>query len=176
MAHIAKKTKLYPSNLTDEGWDRMSPLTIKPGHRRRPSKVNFRKVIIAVRYFVGLGRGWRILPIHIGAWQPVDGWFRELARRFLFQAIHGPELTLERERLGQRANPSAAVIDSQAVTASSTENRWFDATKKIVGRERNIAVDTDERCSWSTSPRPTFRTAQAHRPSLLVSSDAWFCR
>ena len=28
-----------------------------------------------------------MLPIHFGAWQAVYGWFRELARRFLFQTI-----------------------------------------------------------------------------------------
>ena len=29
-----------------------------------------------------------MLPIHFGPWQTVYGWFRELARRFLFQTIH----------------------------------------------------------------------------------------
>jgi hypothetical protein len=28
------------------------------------------------------------LPIHFGTWQAACGWFRELARRFLFQTIH----------------------------------------------------------------------------------------
>src|SRR5687767_14885379 len=42
----------------------------------------------AVRYLVRSGCGWRMLPVHFGAWQTVYGWFRELARRFLFQTIH----------------------------------------------------------------------------------------
>jgi hypothetical protein len=33
MAQIAKKTKRYPSDLTDEEWDRMAPLMPKPGRR-----------------------------------------------------------------------------------------------------------------------------------------------
>jgi hypothetical protein len=36
-----------------------------------------------------------MLPIHFGAWQTVYGWFRELARRFLFLTIHDIELMLD---------------------------------------------------------------------------------
>lgn len=82
---------------------------------------------------------------HFGAWQTVYGWFRELARRFLFQTIHDIELMLDREREGRETSPSAAVIDSQSVKAPSAEMRGFDAGKKIVGRKRHIAVDTDGR-------------------------------
>ena len=89
MAQIAKKTKWYPSDLTDDEWDRIAPLMPKPGRRGRP-----REVINAVRYLVRSGCGWRMLPIHFGAWQTVYGWFRELARRFLFQTIHDIELDL----------------------------------------------------------------------------------
>lgn len=97
------------------------------------------------RYPVRSGCGWRMLPIHFGVWQTVYGWFRELARRFLFQTIHDIELMLDRERQGREASPSAAVIDSQSVKASLAEKRGFDAGKKIVGRKRHIAVDTDGR-------------------------------
>jgi hypothetical protein len=40
--------------------------------------------------------GWRMLPVHFGAWQTVYAWFRELARRFLFQTIHDVALMLDR--------------------------------------------------------------------------------
>jgi len=145
MAQIAKKTKRYPSDLTDEEWDCLAPLMPKPGRRGRPREVDFREVINAVRYLVRSGCGWRMLPIHFGAWQTVYGWFRELARRFLFQTIHDIELMLDRERQGREASPSAAVIDSQSVKAPSAEKRGFDAGKKVVGRKRHIAVDTDGR-------------------------------
>lgn len=145
MAQIAKKTKRYPSDLTDEEWDRIAPLMPKPRRRGRPREVDFREVINAVRYLVRSGCGWRMLPINFGAWQTVYGWFRELARRFLFQTIHGIELMLGREREGREASPGAAMIDSQSVKAPSAEQRGFDAGKKIVGRKRHIAVDTDGR-------------------------------
>jgi len=52
---------------------------------------------------------------------------------------------LDREQAGREASPSAAVIDSQSVKAPHAETRGYDAGKKIVGRKRHIAVDTDGR-------------------------------
>ncbi len=145
MAKIAKKTKRYPSDLTDEEWEQIGPLMPKPGRRGRPREVDFREVINAVRYLVRSGCGWRMLPIHFGPWQTVYGWFRELARRFLFQTIHDVALMLDRERAGREASPTAGVIDSQSVKAPQAETRGYDAGKRIVGRKRHIAVDTDGR-------------------------------
>jgi transposase len=123
MAQIAKKTKRYPSDLTDEEWAQIAPLMPVPGRRGRPREVDFREVINAVRYLVRSGCGWRMLPIHFGAWQTVYAWFRELARRFLFQTIHDVSLMLDRERAGREASPSAGVIDSQSVKAPYAETR-----------------------------------------------------
>src|SRR3954465_9573327 len=81
MAKIAKKTKRYPSDLTEEEWEAIAPLMPQPGRRGRPREVEFREVINAVRYLVRSGCGWRMLPAHFGHWRTVYGWFRELARR-----------------------------------------------------------------------------------------------
>jgi transposase len=146
MAKIAKKTKRYPSDLTDEEWERIAPLMPKPGRRGRPREIEFREVINAVRYLVRSGCGWRMLPIHFGHWRTVYGWFRELARRFLFQTIHDIELMLDRERAGREASPTAGVIDSQTVKAPAAPGGGgYDAAKKTKGRNRHIAVDTDGR-------------------------------
>ena len=71
MAQITKKTKRYPSDLTDDEGERIAPLMPKAGQRDRPRKIDFREVINAGRYLVRSGCGWRILPIHFGAWQTV---------------------------------------------------------------------------------------------------------
>jgi len=145
MAAIARKTKRYPSDLTDEEWARIAPLMPAPGRTGRPREVEFREVINAIRYLVRSGCGWRMLPVHFRHWRTVYDWFRELARRFLFQTIHDVELMLDRERAGREASPSAGVIDSQSVKAPSSRTRGYDAGKKITGRKRHIAVDTDGR-------------------------------
>lgn len=143
MARIGRKTKRDPSDLTDEKCVRIAPLMPEPGRRGRPREVEFREVINAVRYLARSGCGWRMPPVHFGPWQTVYRWFRELARRFLFQTIHDVALMVERERVGRKAGPSAAVIDSQSVKAPHAETRGYDAAKKIVGRKRPIAVDAD---------------------------------
>src|SRR5215217_1636081 len=52
---------------------------------------------------------------------------------------------LDRERSGREASPSAAVIDSQSIKAPHASARGFDAAKRVTGRKRHIAVDTDGR-------------------------------
>ena len=136
MAEIARKTKRYPSDLTDEEWARIAPLMPPPGRTGRPREIEFREVINAIRYLVRSGCGWRMLPCHFGHWRTIYGSFRELARRFLFQTIHDVELMLDRERAGREASPTAAVIDSQSVKAPAAAARGYDAAKKIVGRKR----------------------------------------
>jgi transposase len=51
-----------------------------------------------------------------------------------------------RIRLGRRPQPSAAIIDSQSVRAADTVagcSRGYDAGKKVNGRKRHLAVDTN---------------------------------
>src|SRR5215831_21117281 len=66
-----------------------------------------------------------MLPIDFGPWQTVYGWFRELARRFLFQTIHDVALMVDREGAGREASPSAAVIDSQSIKAPQAKTRGY---------------------------------------------------
>lgn len=146
MAVIEKKTKRYPSDMTDEEWVRIAPLMPKASRRGRRRGTDFREIINAIRYLVRSGCGWRLLPIHFGPWQTVYWWFRRLARRFLFRTIHDLALMLDRESVGREASPTGGVIDSQTVKAQAPgAQRGYDAGKKIVGRKRHIAVDTDGR-------------------------------
>ena len=47
-----------------------------------------REVINALRYLVRAGCGWRMLPIHFGPWQTIDGCIRRLARKLPFAVLH----------------------------------------------------------------------------------------
>ena len=63
----------------------------------------------------------------------------------MFQTIHDVALMLDRERVGREASPTGGVVDSQSVKAPEAKTRGYDAGKKIAGRKRHIAVDTDGR-------------------------------
>ena len=131
-----QKDQALPSDLTDEEWEAIAPLMPMSGRRGPPREVDFREVINAARYLVRSGRGWRVLPIHFDLWQPVYGWFRELARRFLFQTIHDLALMLDHERAGREASPPAGMIDGQSVKAETrvttiNSNLWRRPPKSI---------------------------------------------
>ncbi len=107
----------YPTDLTDEEWERIVPFLPAPAGRGRPPKTDLREVLNAIRYMARSGGGWRMLPVHFGPWQTVYWWFRRFVRRLLFQTIHDVALMLDREQAGREASPSAGVLDSQTVKA-----------------------------------------------------------
>jgi transposase len=145
MAAIVRKTKRYPTDLTDEEWDRIKPLMPKPPKRGRPPRVDLREMLNAIRYMARSGGGWRMLPKDFGPWQTVYWWFRRFVRRRLFQTIHDVSVMLDRERVGREASPTAGVVDRQTIKAPHGNTRGDDAAKKTVGRKRHVAVDTDGR-------------------------------
>jgi putative transposase len=145
MAAIEKKTKRYPTDLTDEEWERVEPFLPLPAGRGRKPSVDAREVLNAIRYIARAGCGWRMLPKDFPPWQTVYWWFRRFMRRYLFETIHDVTLMIDRERADRDASPSAGVIDSQSVKAPGAQALGYDAGKKIKGRKRHIAVDTDGR-------------------------------
>ncbi len=146
MAKIEKKTKRYPSDLTDEEWSSVEPFLPKAGATGSPRRTDLREVLNAIRYLVRSGCEWRMLPVHFPPWQTVYWWFRRLTRRLMFRTLHDVALMIDRARTGRNAEPSAAVLDSQSVKAPAPQGtRGFDGAKKIVGRKRHIAVDADGR-------------------------------
>ena len=66
MAEIARKTKRYPSDLTDEEWERIRPLLPKPPRRGRRPAVNLREILNAIRSMARSAGGWRMLPTDCG--------------------------------------------------------------------------------------------------------------
>jgi transposase len=146
MAKIEKKTKRYPSDLTDEEWAAVEPYLPKASPTGSRRRTDLREVLNALRYLVRSGCEWRMLPVHFPPWQTVYWWFRRMTRRLMFRTIHDVTLMIDRAQAGRNVQPSAAVIDSQTVKAPAAHGtRGFDGGKKIVGRKRHIAVDTDGR-------------------------------
>ena len=66
-----------------------------------------------------------------------------------FQTIattgHDVASMLDRERAGREASPAGGVLDSRPVKAPAARQRGFDGGKKITGRKRHVAADTDGR-------------------------------
>jgi putative transposase len=101
----------------------------RPSRRGRKPAVDLREVLNAIRYLARSAGGWRMLPLHFGPCQTVYWWFRRFVRRLLFGTIHDVALMLDR----------------QTVKAPFAEVQGYDGGKRVVGRKRHVAVDTDGR-------------------------------
>lgn len=84
-----------------------------------------------------------MLPSDLPSWRIVYHYFRVWTQTGWWQELHDHLRGQLRVQEGRRPQPSAAILDSQSVkTASPTEERGFDAGKKVSGRKRHVLVDT----------------------------------
>ncbi len=143
-ARQERRSQRYPTDLTDTEWILIEPWLPRPAKHGRRRSVDLREVLNAIRYLARTGCGWRMLK-DFPPWPTVYWWFRRLLRRLLFRTIHDLALMLDREIEGRAVSPTAAILDSQSVKAPTAAQRGYDAGKKVTGRKRHIAVDTDGR-------------------------------
>jgi len=133
----------YTTDLTDNQWQLIDYCFPKPSKRGRRRKHSFRELLNAVFYIVKTGAQWRNLPKDFAPWRTVYHYFRLWKRSGLLQEIHTHLRQYLRLAEGRKAQPSAAIIDSQSVKSSETsDERGYDAGKKVNGRKRHILVDT----------------------------------
>ena len=133
----------YTSDITDAEWLFIEYCFPKPAKRGRRRKHSFRELLNAIFYLVKTGCQWRNVPKEFAPWRTVYHYFRLWKTNGLWERIH----THLREHLrvveGRKPQPSAAIIDSQSVKSSEvSDERGYDAGKKINGRKRHILVDT----------------------------------
>lgn len=130
----------YPTNVSDSGWQIIS----KYLDTERSRKYELREIINAILYVVKTGCQWRMLPGYFAPWKTVYYYFSILKKWEVFEIIH--EELVEKVRLmkGRKGEPMVGIIDAQSVknTLVSSENKGFDAGKKIKGIKRHIIVDT----------------------------------
>ena len=62
MASLEKRAKRYPTDLTDEEWERIKPFLPRPPRRGRKPSTDLRLILDAIRYMARSGGGWRMLP------------------------------------------------------------------------------------------------------------------
>ena len=145
------RCSVYPSSsITDAQWAVLAPLLPPPGNAGgrggRPEKHPRRLILDAIFYLVRGGIAWAQLPREFPPHQTVYGAFRRWARDGSWQRIHDTLRDLVRVHEGRDPAPNAAIIDSASVRGADTvpgPSRGYDAGKKINGRKRHIAVDTN---------------------------------
>jgi len=138
--------------MTDAEWEVLGPAAravmaeLRHGPGGRPMAHRLRVVVDAIRYLVRYGVEWRALPADFPPWQAVYAFFERWAARGLPQRVVDRLRGQLRTGAGRAELPTAAVIDSQSVKAADTvgaASSGFDGGKKIKGRKRHVAVDSN---------------------------------
>lgn len=137
----------YPSDLNDTEWECVQRYLPPASTRGRPRIHSLRRILDAIFYILRTGCPWRYLPSNFPAWQTVYYHFKRFRRKNTLHALYPALHQAERERVGRRPDPSAAVMDSQSVKTvhESGGIGGFDGGKLVKGRKgrkRHLLVDT----------------------------------
>lgn len=139
----------YTSDLTDAEWQLIDYCFPQPAQTGRPREHALREVVNAIFYLTKTGCQWRNLPEHFARWGTVYHYFRLWKGNGLWVAIHTHLRQEVRAAAGRKRRPSAGIIDSQSVRSTeASDERGYDAGKKINGRKRHVLVDTMGLLLW----------------------------
>ena len=108
----------YPSDLTDDEWDRIKPL-IPPAKRGGNKRtVNERAVVDNLMYLLSTGCQWAALPKDLPPRSTVNDYFRRWTDDRTLDRIHHALYVECRQLADRKASPTAAIIDSQSVKSA----------------------------------------------------------
>lgn len=127
MKNIEYKSTNYPSDLTEEQWERISGF-FPVGNK---STVHKRSLVEAVLYIVKTGCQWRLLPHDYPKWSTVKSFYYRAIAKGIWEKVMQSLVKETRMNAGRSENPSYALIDSQSVkTTANANNRGYAGGKK----------------------------------------------
>jgi len=130
----------YPTNVSDSQWQ----IIAKHLDVDRSRKYDLSEMVNAVLYLVKTGCQWGMLPADFAPWKTVYYYFSAWKKAAVFEVLHEQLVEQLRVKGGRKQEPAVGIIDAQSVknTLVSSQDKGFDAGKKVKGIKRHIIVDT----------------------------------
>ena len=130
----------YPTNVSNSQWQIISKFLDVVRNR----KYDLREIVNGTLYLVKTGCQWRMLPGDFPKWQIVYYYFSVWKKNEIWEQVHESLVEKIRKTAGKNEEPTVGIIDAQSVksTLVSSQDKGFDAGKKIKGIKRHIIVDT----------------------------------
>jgi transposase len=132
----------YPFMLSDSRWDEVKPYFDSKNRKRKQS---LKVIVSAVIYLLRTGCQWRMLPEDsYGKWELVYYYYRKWIAYAVLEDLLYKLVGKIRKQQGRTAEPSTAVIDTQGIKTPAGVSKaiGYDGGKKVKGRKRSIATDT----------------------------------
>jgi putative transposase len=105
----------YPTDLSANEWELIKHLVPEARPGGRPEAYPKREILNATFYLLRSGCSWRMLPPDLPPWRIVYHYFRQWRLDGTWQIIHDLLRGDVRVAAGKHRQPSAGIIDSQAV-------------------------------------------------------------
>jgi putative transposase len=131
----------YPFMLSDSLWDEVKQ---DFETKKRKRKHSLQVTLSAVIYLLRTGCQWRMLPVQYGNWESIYYYYRKWIDYAVLESLLYKLGGKIRKQKGRVPEPSAAVIDTQSVKSAAgvSKETGYDGGKKVKGRKRSIATDT----------------------------------
>src|SRR3954453_14924133 len=154
----------YASDLSDAEWAILAPLLCPRQQAGHPQVFALRRIVEAVFYLLRTGCQWRALPHDFPPWTAVFYHYAKWRRHGPWERINAALREQHRLAIGRKAQPTAAIIDSQSVrTTEAGGPRGYDGGKKAPLVANAISWSTLKAvCSKHVCTPPTSTTELAH--------------
>jgi Transposase and inactivated derivatives len=138
---------MYLTDLEETQWQVIKKI-LKPQERKQ--KYDLHKIWNAIFYVVKTGCQWRMLPSYFPSWKLVYYYYRKWSSLGEFDLLLNNLREKVRVSMGQKAEVSLGIMDSQSVRWGNNRSlNGVDSNKKVKGIKRHVVVDKNgffDRC------------------------------